>query len=122
MRVYVSARILRREFGRAIPPDDLLVLRRTAQIALATPIAGSGLPSGTRLLKAYGTSTNGPKRVIYLLIVEEGDLFLLFYRSKNDLLGSNATPKNPIFRNELHKYLAILEQDIQDRKIHTIDI
>jgi hypothetical protein len=122
MNLLVSRRILRREFRRTIPADDLSVLRRTAKIALATPISGSGLPSGTRLLKAYGTARSGPKRVIYLLAVADGDLFLLFYRGKNDPLGANASAKNPAFRGELHKYLALLEQDIRAGEIDILDL
>ena len=122
MTLLVSRRILKREFGRAISADDLSVLRRTAKVVLATPIAGPGLPAGTRLLKAYGTAHSGPKRVIYMLAVAEGDLFLLFYRGKKDPLGANATAKNPVFRAELHKYLALLEQDICAGEIDTIDL
>lgn len=105
-----------------ISADDLSVLLRTAKIVLAIPIAAPGLPAGTRLLKAYGTSRSGPKRVIYLLSVAAGDLFLLFYRGKNDPLGANATAKNPVFRTELHKQLALLEQDIHAGEIETIDL
>jgi hypothetical protein len=121
MKVILSRRILKREFGRTISADDLSVLRRTAKIVLATPISGSGLPAGTRLLKAYGTARSGPKRVIYLLMVAGGDLFLLFYRGKNDPLGANASAKNPVFRAELHKYLALLEQDIRAGEIDLIN-
>ncbi|MEI6278623.1 MAG: hypothetical protein WCQ16_04465 [Verrucomicrobiae bacterium] len=122
MKLLLSRRILKREFGRAISADDLFVLRRTAKVVLATPIAGPGLPAGTRLLKAYGTARSGPKRVIYLLAVAEGDLFLLFYRGKNDPIGANATAKNPAFRAELHKYLGLLELDIRSGEIDAFDL
>ena len=122
MTLIVSRRILKREFGRTISPDDLSVLRRTARIVLATPISGPGLPPGTRLLKAYGTARYGPKRVIYLLSVAEEDLFLLFYRGKNDPIGANASEKNPAFRRELEKSLSLLEQDILSGQIHSINI
>ena len=122
MTLIVSRRILKREFGRSISPDDLSVLRRTARIVLATPISGPGLPPGTRLLKAYGTARSGPKRVIYLLSVAEEDLFLLFYRGKNDPIGANASEKNPAFRRELEKSLSLLEQDILSGQIHSINI
>jgi hypothetical protein len=122
MKLLVSRRIFKREFGRTISADDLSVLRRTAKVVLATPIAGPGLPAGTRLLKAYGTARSGPKRVIYLLAVAEWDLFLLFYRGKSDPLGANATAKNPVFRAQLHKYLGLLEEDILAGEIDTIDL
>jgi len=122
MKLVISRHILKREFGRELSADDLIVLRRTSRVALATPIPGSSLPAGTRLLKAYGTAKTGPRRVIYLLAVAENDLFLLFYRSKDDPLGANASVKNPVFRTELHKYLTLLEQDIQAGEIDTIDL
>ena len=122
MKLLVSRRILKREFGRAISAEDLSVLRRTSKAVLATPISGSTLPAGTRLLKAYGTARSGPKRVIYLLAAAEDDLFLLFYRGKNDPIGANASAKNPAFRAELHKYLALLEQDIHAGEIESIDL
>jgi len=122
MKLLVGRRILKREFGRSISADDLAVLRRTAKIVLTTPISGAGLPAGTRLLKAYGTARSGPKRVIYLLAVAKEDLFLLFYRGKNDPVGSNATSKNPAFRTELHKCLALLERDIRAGAIDEIDL
>ncbi len=122
MKLVISRRIRKREFGRSIPADDLAVLRRTARIVLATPISGPGLPAGTRLLKTYGTSRSGPKRVIYLLAVVEGDLFLLFYRGKNDPIGANATAKNPAFKAELHKHLALLEEDIRAGELDLIDL
>jgi len=122
MNLLISRRIPKRDFGKAISAEDLSVLRRTSKIVLTTRISGSGLPAGTRLLKAYGTARSGPKRVIYLLAVSEEDLFLLFYRGKNDPAGANATTKNPAFRAELHKYLALLEQDIHAGEIDAIDL
>lgn len=85
---------------------------RSARIALTTPLTGKGLPAGTRLLKAYATSARGPRRIVYLLAVADGTLFLLFYRDKNDELGANLSPKNPVFAGQLKKHLALLKADI----------
>ena len=60
--------------------------------------------------------------MVYLLAVAEGDLFLLFYRDKNDPLGANATMKNPAFRIQLHRYLDLLEQDIQTGALDTLPL
>lgn len=122
MSLIVSRRILKREFGKAISEADLSVLKRSARIVLATPITSRGLPPGTRLLKAYGTAPSGPKRVVYLLSVAEGDLFLLFYRSKNDPIGANASPQNPLFRTELHKHLSWLNEDIRAGHFEAISL
>jgi hypothetical protein len=112
VKVYISAQIRRKEFGRKIPAEDLPVIARSARVALGVPIAARGLPPRTQLIKAYATSKRGPKRVVYLLVVEDGDMFLLFYRGKNDPVGRNVSMENPAFRTALDKYLALLESDI----------
>lgn len=122
MQILLSRRIRKREFGGKITDDDMVVLRRTAIVTLAASVAGPGLPTGTRLLKAYGTSKTGPKRVIYLLVVGDGDLFLLFFRGKNDPIGSNASPANPKFREELQKYLSLLHEDVLAGEIEAINL
>jgi len=60
--------------------------------------------------------------VIYLLAVADNDLFLLFYRDKNDPLGANASMKNPVFLIQLHRYLDLLEQDIQSGALDSIPL
>jgi hypothetical protein len=112
MGIVVSHRIRAKEFGAEIPAEAREVLVRSARIALTIPLAGKGLPPGTRLLKVYATSARGPRRIVYLLAVADGTLFLLFYRDKNDGLGANISPKNPVFAGQLKKYLALLKADI----------
>jgi len=112
VKVYISAQIRRKEFGRKVPAEDLPVIARSARAALGVPIAARGLPPRTQLIKAYATSKRGPKRIVYLLVVEDGDMFLLFYRGKNDSVGRNVSMENAAFRSALDKYLALLESDI----------
>ena len=112
MRVWLSAQIRRREFGKSIPAEDLPVIARSAQAALAVPIAAKGMTAGTKLLKAYATSPRGAKRVVYLLVLDGGDLFLLFYRGKDDPLGRNISLSYPAFRKALDTHLSLLEADI----------
>ena len=120
MKVFISAQIRRKEFGRKVPAEDLPVITRSARAALGVPIVARGLPPRTRLIKAYATSKRGPKRIVYLLAVEDGDMFLLFYRGKNDAIGQNASMTNPAFRTALDKYLALLEADIADGNIEEL--
>ena len=120
MKVYISAQIRRKEFGRKVPAEDLPVIARSARAALGAPIAARGLPPHTQLIKAYSTSKRGPKRIVYLLVVEDGDMFLLFYRGKNDPVGQNASMANPAFRAALGKYLTLLESDIADGNIEEL--
>jgi hypothetical protein len=116
MAVVVSHQIRAVEFGAKIPADALKALIRAARVALTTPIASKGLPPKTRLLKGYATSAQGPRRIVYLLAVEDGTLFLLFYRSKNDAVGENVSPKNPAFAKQLEKHLDFLLTDLAAKK------
>ncbi len=122
MAIVISRRIRKKEFGASIPPEVKAVLIRTARTALASPIAAKGLPPGTRLLKAYATSASGPRRIVYLLAVEQGDLFLLFYRDKNDSVGANASPQNPAFLKQLQKHLSLLHEDIEANHFDVIPL
>lgn len=70
------------------------------------------MPIGSRLIKVYATTTQGARRIVYLIDVQSGDVFFLFLRSKNDRLGENITIKNPEFKKKLEEYLAILAEDI----------
>jgi hypothetical protein len=121
MALIVSRQIQRKEFGTKIPVEAKEVLIRSARVALATPIAAKGLPPATRLLKAYATSSQGHRRIVYLLSVNDGTLFLLFYRDKDDPLGANITPKNPIFAAQLEKHLSLLQADIASGDFEDID-
>jgi len=76
--LFISERIRKREFGKLIPAADKAVLLDGARPELEQAIAGRGLPKGTRLLKTYATTKQGPRRILYLLVVEGGDLFVLF--------------------------------------------
>lgn len=120
MALFIAERIRKREFGKAIPPVDKAALIEGARICLTATIAGRGLPKGTRLLKAYSTTKQGPRRILYLLVVAEGDLFVLFYRGKQDKVGANMSPKNEAFVAALSKYLELLREDITAGHIEEI--
>lgn len=47
VKVFISTRIRKREFGRAIPAEDLPVIARSARAALGVTIAARGLPPQT---------------------------------------------------------------------------
>lgn len=122
MPLIISESIRKREFKRGqIGAEDLGVLLRSARIELGTVIRGSQLPAGTHLLKAYATSPGGPRRIVYLLAVEDGDLFLLFYRDKKDSIGENISLQNPVFKKELHKHLDLLLADIEAERFEVHD-
>ena len=116
----ISGRIRKRECGRQIPADDKASLLAGARPELAQPIAGKSLPKGTRLLKTYATTKQGPRRILYLLVVEGEDLFVLFYRNKNDLVGGNMSPKNAAFNDQLIKHLELLREDILTNRVEEI--
>ncbi len=115
MRLVLSKSICEAEFGEAsVPALHVPPLKRSCASQLATSIKGEGLPKGSRLLKVYATSPEGPRRIVHLLAVADDTLFLLFYRDKNDAVGANITMKNNAFRQQLHRQLTLLRRDLQD--------
>lgn len=113
MAVILADSLKRREFPKGLGDDDRAMPARAARVALAESIKGEGLPKGTRLLKAYATSAPGPRRIVWLLEVEDGDLFFLFCRDKKDAVGENISLKNPAFRTALKKHLRDLASDLE---------
>ena len=102
MAIIISNTIQKKELGKGkISESDKAVLKRTARLELVSPIKGEGLPKGAKIVKAYGTSISGAKRVVYMLTSDNEDFMLLFYRDKNDAIGKNITIANPIFKKEI---------------------
>jgi hypothetical protein len=122
MPLVITKAICRREFGTDSVPEQFIdVLRRSSAIDLATVIKGKGLPPATKLLKIYATSPEGARRIVHLLSVEDGTLFLLFFRDKKDPVGQNITIHNKEFRRQLHKHLELLDKDLEDGNYSTLD-
>jgi len=122
MSLVIAKAICRREFGADRVPEQWVdVLRRSSAIDLATVIKGSGLPPATKLLKIYVTSPEGARRIVHLLSVEDGTLFLLFFRDKKDPVGQSITIHNKDFRRQLHKHLELLAKDLEDGNYSTLD-
>lgn len=122
MALIIGNSIRRKEFGESIPSHDLEVIIRSAKVDLTTPIKGEGIPKGTRLLKVYATSPKGARRIVFLMEVEGGDLFLLFYRDKKDKIGANITIKNRVFKSQLWKHMEDLLSDIESGNFEVIEI
>jgi len=122
MSLIIGDSIRQKEFGSEIPEPDREVIIRSARVDLATAIKGDQLPKGTRLLKAYATSPNGARRIVFLLEVEGGDLFLLFYRNKKDAVGANMTIQNKAFKAQLDKHLNSLRDDIDSGNFELVDL
>jgi hydroxymethylglutaryl-CoA reductase len=122
MSLIIGDSIRRKEFGAEIPGVDREVIIRSARVDLTTAIRGDQLPKGTRLLKAYATSPNGARRIVFLLEVEEGDLFLLFYRNKKDAVGANMTIQNKAFKTQLDKHLNVLRDDLDSGNYEVVDL
>jgi hypothetical protein len=122
MALVIAKAISRCEFGAdAVPEQFVEVLRRSTATDLSTVIKGSGLPPASKLLKVYATSPEGARRIVHLLSVEDGTLFLLFFRDKKDPVGRNVTIYNKEFRRQLHKHLDLLAQDLEDGNYFTLD-
>ena len=122
MSLIIGDSIRQKEFGTEIPEPDREVIIRSARVDLTTAIKGDQLPKGTRLLKAYATSPNGARRIVFLLEVEGGDLFLLFYRNKKDAVGANMTIQNKAFKTQLDKHLNSLRDDLDSGNFEVVDL
>lgn len=60
--------------------------------------------------------------MVHLLDVASGDVFFLFYRTKNDRIGENITIKNPEFKKKFQEYLAILFEDLKNDDFEVMEI
>ena len=113
MSVVIAQSIQSKEFKRGhIPATDLDTVLSGYAEGIFTPIKGESLPKGSRLVKLYVTTAGGARRIVFLVDVETNAAFLLFYRSKNDVLGKNISIKNPAFKKRLLQYLDLLSADI----------
>jgi hypothetical protein len=122
MSLIIGDSIRQKEFGTEIPEPDREVIIRSARVDLTTAIKGDQLPKGSRLLKAYPTSPNGARRIVFLLEVEGGDLFLLFYRNKKDAVGANMTIQNKAFKTQFDKHLNSLRDDLDSGNFEVVDL
>ena len=113
MSVVIAHSIRKKEFKRGkIPTDDLETILGSYAKGIVVPIKGEALPKGSRIVKLYVTTVGGARRIVFLVDVESGTGFFLFYRGKNDAIGKNITIKNPVFRKRLLQYLDLLQADI----------
>lgn len=85
-------------------------------------IKGISLPKYSNLIKIYTTTVAGARRIVFLADMSTGENVFLFYRSKNDEIGKNISVKNPKFKNELIKYLRILDKDIDANALEIFDL
>lgn len=112
MKVIISHGIIRKEFKKNIPNQDLKIILDSFKKGIFTPIKGENLPKCSKLIKIYATTVAGARRIVFLIDVQSGDAFFLFYRRKNDKIGENITIKNPKFKKSLHVYLDLLDKDL----------
>ena len=75
----------------------------------------------TERLIVTTVTPEGARRIVHLLSVEDGTLFLLFFRDKKDPVGQNITIHNKEFRRQLHKHLELLAKDLEDGNFSTLD-
>lgn len=123
MIVVIAQSIRNKEFKRGtIPPSDLSCIVQSYTEGIGVYIKGEKLPKGSRLLKVYATTTQGARRIVFLVDVALGTGFFLFYRSKDDPIGKNISIKNPHFKKALHAYIDLLQKDIVSKSITTYSV
>jgi hypothetical protein len=122
MIVVIAESIRRKEFGHAqIAQSDLQTILRSYASGIYVTIKGESLPKKSRLIKLYATTVEGARRIVFLVDVETGTGFFLFYRSKNDSVGQNISIKNPEFKRQLLRYLDLLSVDITSGRYASYD-
>jgi hypothetical protein len=87
-----------------------------------TKIKGNKLPVDSSLIKIYATTVEGARRIVLLFDEKIKAGYFLFFRKKDDLIGKNVSIKNPEFKKELHKYLDILDSDIEENMFEIIEL
>lgn len=113
MTVVIAHSIRKKEFKRGnIPSADLRTILSGYAEGIFVIIKGESLPKGSRLIKLYVTTVQGARRIVFLVDVETGTGFFLFFRGKNDEIGKNISIKNPAFKKRLLQYLNLLNGDI----------
>jgi hypothetical protein len=123
MKVLFSHRVRKKEFKSGhIPPADLKTILEGYAGGISIAIKGEALPKGSRLIKIYATTVRGARRIVFLVDVETGTGFFLFYRSKNDVIGNNISIQNPAFRKTLHQYLDFLSADIATGQLTSYEV
>ncbi len=123
MIVVIAHSIRKKEFKRGeISRDNLQAILGGYAKGIAVTIKGEELPKGSRLIKLYVTTVAGARRIVFLVDVESGTGFFLFYRKKNDAIGKNITIKNPAFQNRLLHYLDLLQADISGENFTTYTV
>lgn len=117
MAVIIAHSIKRKEFKKGMAQTHVQTILSGFRGGIFTAIKGENLPKGSRLIKVYSTTVAGAHRIVFLVDVASNDAFFLFYRSKNDKIGKNISIQNQEFKKILHKYLALLDTDVDSGAI-----
>ena len=116
-RLFLPQRIAKRELPDAAARDEVIAAWRKGIFDLlpAKNVAGC------RLLKAYITTSRGPRRTLYLLQDATGDTILLLHRPKGDPIGDNMAYGNPDFRTAVKKVIALAAKDIESGEFEVVE-
>lgn len=110
MKIIFSDKISKKE---KLTEKEIIWLIKAYQKGIFQFIKGEFLPKRSRLAKLYMTTVLGARRAVFLVDMEFGTAFFLFFRSKKDSIGANISIKNAKFKESLRKYLLFLNEDIQ---------
>jgi hypothetical protein len=114
-RLFLPRRIAKRELRDAAARAEVVAAWRKGVFA---DLPAKGV-AGCRLLKAYVTTTRGPRRTLYLLQDASGDAVFLMHRPKGDPVGDNMAYANPDFRKAVDKAIETAAEDIEAGEFET---
>jgi len=109
-KLLIPKTLAKREFGKMANAQNEVVAAWRKAIFTSLPAKGY---AGCRLLKAYVTTTDGPRRMLFLLQNSSGDSFFLMHRPKGDAVGDNMSYRNPRFAKVLQRAMETALADIE---------
>jgi hypothetical protein len=126
IEILVPHAIRRREFGATVPDEARRVFAKLkGRPELAATLAAPDLPPRTTLHKVYATTASGARRLLFFCrpvpptpqtagtaALPVARWILLFYRSKTDPVGTNLSPRNPVFVRQLNRQLRLALEDL----------
>jgi hypothetical protein len=124
LKLIIPHSMRKKDFGKEIDKNQLQVIKKAFSKPFL-PLSGKGLriPKKTKLIKTYATSLNGAIRIVFLLLLENKNKVLLFYKPKKDKkIGENITLKNKDFVVELEKRLLQINKDYINNEYEVITI
>lgn len=102
------------------PLEVIIKAAQKANIGLGKSIAGA--PPHCRYFKIYLTGKTSAGRAVFLVQVVDDYIIPLLVRRKNDSVGKNITPRNPVFITTINRNLELATKDLETGEFEKIEL